>query len=184
MTTLDARVEPLERVVDACAQVIFAGGTIVFPNDTSYCRASDPYRTPENHEPLELLVASPGEFLEYAPGNALAVIASKRLLPGPVTLLVRRPSYVSDGVTAGETTVGLRVPDEPLARAILERAGPLAAAGVQNRTQCEAELVIENGPTRYSSESTIVDLTGRYPRLVREGAVPYARLAELFGLKS
>jgi L-threonylcarbamoyladenylate synthase len=181
MTTLDARVEPLERVVDACAQVIFAGGAIVLPSDTNYCLASDPYRARENHEPLELLVASPAEFLEYAPGNALAMLASKRLLPGPVTLVVRRPSYVSAGVTAGETTVGLRVPDEPLARAILERAGPLAAAGVQDRAQCAAELVIENGPTRYSSESTIVDLTGRYPRLVREGAVPYARLAELFG---
>ena len=59
--------------------------------------------------------------------------------------------------------------------------GPLAVAGVQDRAQCAAELVIENGPTRYSSESTIVDLTGRYPRLVREGALPYARLAELFG---
>lgn len=181
MTTLDARIEPLERVVDACAQVIFAGGTIVFPNDTNYCLASDPYRAPRNHEPLELLVASPAEFLEYAPGNALATLASKRLLPGPVTLVVRRPSYVSDGVAAGETTIGLRVPDEPLARAILERAGPLAAAGVQDRAQCGAELVIENGPTRYGSESTIVDLTGRYPRLVREGALPYARLTELFG---
>jgi tRNA A37 threonylcarbamoyladenosine synthetase subunit TsaC/SUA5/YrdC len=184
MTTLDARVEPLERVVDACAQVIFAGGTIVFPNDTSYCKARDPYRAPENHQPLELLIASPVEFLEYARGNALAVLASKRLLPGPVTLLVRRPSYVSDAVTAGETTVGLRVPDDPLARAILERAGPLAVANVQDRAHCEAELLIENGPTRYCSESTIVDLTGRYPRLVREGALPYARLAELLGLKA
>jgi L-threonylcarbamoyladenylate synthase len=181
MPMMDARVEPLERVVDACAQVIFDGGTIVFPNDTSYCLACDPYRIGALAGPLELLVASPAEFLEYAPGNPLAILASKRLLPGPVTLLVRRPPYVSDDVAAGETTVGLRVPDEPLARAILERAGPLAAASVQDRAQSAADLVIENGPTRYSSESTIVDLTGRYARLVREGAVPYARLAELLG---
>ena len=178
---MDARVEPLERVVDACAEATFAGGTIVFPTDTSYCLACDPYRIQANHEPLELLVASPAEFLEYAPGNALAILASRRLLPGPVTLLVWRPAYVSDDVTAGETTVGLRVPDEPLARAILERAGPLAVARVQDRAQTAADLVIENGPTRYNSESTIVDLTGRYPRLVREGALPYARLAELLG---
>jgi L-threonylcarbamoyladenylate synthase len=181
MPMMDARVEPLERVVDACAQVIFDGGTIVFPNDTSYCLACDPYRIGALAGPLELLVASPAEFLEYAPGNPLAILASKRLLPGPVTLLVRRPPYVSDDVAAGETTVGLRVPDEPLARAILERAGPLAAASVQDRAQSAADLVIENGPTRYSSESTIVDLTGRHARLVREGAVPYARLAELLG---
>lgn len=181
MPTLDARVEPLDRVIDACAQVIFAGGTIVFPNDTSYCLACDPNRVPAAHNPLELLIATPTEFLEYARANPLAILASKRLLPGPVTLLVRRPSYVSDDVAAGETNVGLRVPEEPLARAILERAGPLAAASVKRGDKDAADLVIENGPTRYGIESTIVDLTGRYARLVREGALPYERLAELLG---
>jgi L-threonylcarbamoyladenylate synthase len=181
MTTLDAHVESLERVVEACAQVIFDGGTIVFPNDTTYCLARDPYRVQGNNEPLELLIASPAEFLEYAPGNPLAILASKRLLPGPVTLIVRCPACISDDIAAGATTVGLRVPDEPLARAILERAGPLAATSIQGHTQDGADLVIENGPTRYSNESTVVDLTGRYARLVREGAVPHARLAELLG---
>ncbi len=181
MPTLDARVEPLERVVDACAQVIFAGGTIVFPNDTSYCLACDPNRVPAAHNPLELLVATPTEFLEYAWGNPLAILASKRLLPGPVTLLVRRPSYVSNDVATGESAVGLRVPDEPLACAILERAGPLAVASVEGGDKDACDLVIENGPTRYAIESTIVDLTGRYARLVREGALPYERLAELLG---
>jgi L-threonylcarbamoyladenylate synthase len=180
MAVLDARVESLERVLDACAQTIFAGGSIVFPNDTSYCLARDPYRVEGGVKPLELLLASAAEFLEYARGNPLAVLVSKRLLPGPVTLLVRRPSYVSDNVSAGESTIALRVPDEPLARAILDRAGPLAAASVQH-TQSSADLVIENGPTRYDREATIVDLTGRYARLAREGALPYARLEQLLG---
>ena len=179
--TLDARVEPLERVVDACAQAIFAGGAIVFPSDTSYCLAQDPYRVEGRDKPLELLVASPAEFLEYAPGNALAILACKRLLPGPVTLLVRRPAYVRPEVIAGETTLGLRVPDEPLAIAILERAGPLAVASVQHGAATQADVVIENGPTRYDRETTIVDLTGRYARLVREGALPYERLTTLLG---
>lgn len=191
MPILDARVEPLERVVEACTRVIFAGGTIVFPNDTSYCLACDPYRSQAvdriyatkahpDHKPLTLLVASPAEFLEYAPENPLAILASKRLLPGPVTLMVRRPSFVGDDVTAGNMTVGLRVPDEPLARAILDRAGPLLATSVDG-TQTSADLAIENGPTRYDRESSIVDLTGRHARLVREGAVSYERLAELLG---
>jgi L-threonylcarbamoyladenylate synthase len=168
MTVIDARVDSLDGVVDACAEVIFAGGTIVFPSDTSYCLACDPYRIGPAHNPVELLIATPLEFLEYTRGNPLAILASKRLLPGPVTLLVR------------EVALGLRVPDEPLARAILERAGPLAVESVE-RGEAAADLVIENGPTRYGIESTIVDLTGRYPRLVREGAMPYERLAELLG---
>ncbi len=112
MSTLDARVEPLERIVEACTRAIFAGGTILFPSDTGYCLACDPYRsqavdrvyglkTRPDHKPLTLLVASPAEFLEYAPQNPLAILSSKRLLPGPVTLIVRRPAFVSDEVTAG-----------------------------------------------------------------------------------
>jgi tRNA threonylcarbamoyl adenosine modification protein (Sua5/YciO/YrdC/YwlC family) len=191
MMILDARVEPRERVVEASARVIFAGGTIVIPNDTSYCLACDPYRSQAvdriyaikahpDHKPLSLLVASPAEFLEYAPENPLAILASKRLLPGPVTLIVRRPSFLGDDVTAGYMTVGLRVPDEALTRAILERVGPLAATSVAS-TQTPADFTVENGPTRYDRESTIVDLTGRHARLVREGAVSYERLAELLG---
>jgi L-threonylcarbamoyladenylate synthase len=192
MLVLDARVEPLERVVEACTREIFAGGTIVFPHDTGYCLGCDPYRSQAvdrvytakarpDHKPLTLLVATPSELLEYAPDNPLAILASKRLLPGPVTLIVRRPSFVSSEVTAGHMTVGLRVPDEPLARAILERAGPLAVASVERTAETAADLAIENGPTRYDRESTIVDLTGRRARLVREGAVSYEQLAERLG---
>ena len=165
MQTLDARLEPLERVVEACAQVIFAGGTIAFPSDTSYCVGRDPYRIGDL-EAEAMVIASPAEFLEYAPGNPLAILASKRLLPGPVTLLVR------------ESALGLRVPDEPLARAIADATGPLAVSDV-NRTKIQPDLSIENGPTRYDREASIVDLTGRYARLVREGALPYDRLAAL-----
>ena len=192
MLLLDARVEPLERVVEACRQEIFAGGMIAFPNDTGYCLGCDPYRSQAvdrvyvakarpDHKPLTLLVATAAEFLEYAPENPLALLASRRLLPGPLTLIVRRPSFVSVEVTAGATTVGMRVPDEPLATAILDCAGPLAVASIEHDAKMPGDVVIENGPARYDRESTIVDLTGRYARLVREGAVSYEQLAERLG---
>ncbi|HUN28553.1 MAG TPA: L-threonylcarbamoyladenylate synthase [Alphaproteobacteria bacterium] len=191
MPTLDARAEPIERVVEECAREVFAGGTIVLPSDTGYCLACDPYRSEAvdriyviqgrpDHKPLTLLVASAAEFLEYAPQNPLAILASKRLLPGPLRLIVRRPAFVSDDVAAGAMTLSLRVPDESVARAILERTGPLAATSVPD-TKTPADLAIENGPARYDRESTIVDLTGRYARLVREGAVSYERLTQLLG---
>lgn len=177
--TLDARVEPLERVVDECARVIFAGGAIVLPNDTSYCLACDPYRCGVATEPLELLIASPAEFLEYARSNPLALLASKRLLPGPVTLIISKPAFLAPDVAPGAATIGVRVPDEPVARAILERAGPLAAVAVTNGAAERADLTVENGPTRYEREATVVDLTGRHARIVREGALEPERLAGL-----
>jgi tRNA A37 threonylcarbamoyladenosine synthetase subunit TsaC/SUA5/YrdC len=52
---------------------------------------------------------------------------------------------------------------------------------VEHNSEMAADLVIENGPTRYDRESTIVDLTGRRARLVREGVVTYEQLADLLG---
>ena len=202
---IDARSERIEHVVEECARVIFAGGTIIFPNDTSYGIACDPYRSraidrvygakrrPDN-KPLTLHVATPAEFLEFSRDNPHAILAAKRLLPGPVTLIVRRPVFISDELTAGMPTIGFRVPDEPLARAILERCGPLAvssanpsgAAPYRGGDGAEAELpqadlLIEHGATRYNLESSIVDLTAMPPRVLREGAVSFERLTELLG---
>ena len=201
---IDARTERIEHVVEECARVIFAGGTVIFPNDTSYGIGCDPYRSdaidrvygakgrPDN-KPLTLHVASPAEFLEYARENSHAILASKRLLPGPVTLVVRKPAFISDELTAGLPTLGFRVPDEPVARAILNRCGPLAVSsanpsggtpyrgGGQGSGLPPADLLIEHGPTRYQLESSIVDLTVNPPRLLREGAVSLERLTELLG---
>ncbi len=201
---MDARRETLQRVVDEVADVIFAGGTVIFPTDTSYAIGCDPFATRAvdriyaakgrpDERPLTLHVATPAEFLEYAPGSTLAQVAAKRLLPGPVILLVRKPEFVAHDVAAALQTLALRVPDEPLARAILERCGPLAATTVNapgvaryggegERSMLPgADLLVENGPTHYASESTIVDITGAQARLIREGIVKAQRLVELFG---
>lgn len=201
---LDARATPIEDVIEACARVIFDGGTIIFPNETSYGIACDPYRSSAvdrvyaakqrpDEKPLTLHVATPAEFLEFAPRNALAILAARRLLPAPCIVIVRKPQFISDEVTAGMPTLGFRVPDEPLARAILERCGPLAVTsanasgrpayrgGADHRELPSADLLIENGPTRYEGEASIVDLSGATARLLREGVVKYERLAELLG---
>lgn len=203
-TVIDARTETTADVAEEVARTVFAGGTVIFPNDTSYGIGCDPYRSeaidrvygakgrPDNR-PLTIHVASAQEFLEYAGDNALAVLAAKRLLPGPVILLVRKPAFVSDELAAGLQTLALRVPDDPFARALLDRCGPLAGTTV-NRSDGQrylggddhsmlppADLLVEHGPTRYDRESSIVDLSGPHARLLREGAIPAGRLAELLG---
>lgn len=201
---IDARTESTADVVEEVARTVFAGGTVIFPNDTSYGIGCDPYDfeavdriyaakgRPDNR-PLTLHVASAQEFLEYAGDNALAVLAAKRLLPGPVILLLRKPAFISDELAAGLQTLALRVPDDPFARALLERCGPLAGTTVNRpgRTRYlgdddrsmlpPADLLVEHGPSRYDCESSIVDLSGAHPRLLRDGAVPAARLSELLG---
>lgn len=186
------------------ARVVFDGGTVIFPTDTSYAIGCDPYASVAidrvyrakgrpDARPLTLHVASAAEFLEYAGQTPLTLHAAKRLLPGPTIFLVPKPAFVGDDLAAALPTLALRVPDDPLTQALLERCGPLAATTVnapdgvryQGDTDVamlpEANLLVANGPTRYASESSIVDLTGPQARLLREGIVSAARLAELLG---
>jgi L-threonylcarbamoyladenylate synthase len=201
---LDARTENLDDIVEQVAGVVFDGGTVIFPTDTSYTIGCDPYRSEAidriyvtkgrpDERPLTLHVATPAEFLEYAPDNKLALLAAKRLLPGPVILRVRKPAFVSDELAAALDTVAIRVPDDAVARAILERCGPLAATTANPAsdkrylgdadlsTLPPADLVVLHGATRYDRESTIVDISGPHARLLREGVVTAERLAELLG---
>ena len=201
---IDARVTPAADVAEEVARAVFAGGTVIFPTDTSYGIGCDPYcseaidriyagKARPDNRPLTLHVATPQEFLEYAGDNPLAVLAAKRLLPGPVILLIAKPPFVSDELAAGLQTLAFRVPDEPLSRALLDRCGPLAGttvnrngaaryAGETDRSMLPpADLLVEHGPTRYDRESSIVDLSGSHARLLREGAISATRLAELLG---
>jgi L-threonylcarbamoyladenylate synthase len=201
---IDASAESFERVAEEVAAVVLGGGTVILPNDTSYLIGCDPYRfeaidriyaamgRPDNR-PLTMHVASAGEFLEYATDNSLAVHAAKRLLPAPVIVLIRKPEFISDELAAGLQTLAFRVPDDAFARMIFERCGPIAGTtanprdgarylGGEDRSMLPpADLVVEHGPTRYNRESSIVDLSGTHARLLREGVVSEARLAELLG---
>jgi len=202
--TLDARTNDRGALVEEVARIVMSGGTVIYPHDTSYGLACDPHHLDAvdriylrkgrpDHKPLTLHVASVAELLEYAPGNALAAFVAKRLLPGPVTLVLQRPSYISEELTAGHPTLGLRAPDEPLARAILDRCGPLVVSsanpsgappyrgrGGAERLP-EADLIIENGPTRYDGEAAIVDCTRERPVVLREGVLSFEQIEARIG---
>ena len=201
---IDAAAERLEDVVEDATQTVFDGGTVVFPTDTSYAIGCDPFRNEAvdrvyaavgrpDAAPLTIHLASAQEFLEYARDNQLAMLVAKRLLPGPLILLIRKPAFLGDELTAGLQTVAVRVPDASLAQTLLERCGPLAGTTANPRggkrylgdddvsMLPQADLLIKNGPTPYESASTIVDITGAHPRLLREGAITERRLTELLG---
>jgi L-threonylcarbamoyladenylate synthase len=201
---IDASAASVDEVAQEVARVVFSGGTVILPNDTSYLIGCDPYDyaaidriyaakgRPDNR-PLTLHLATVQEFLEYAGDNSLAAHAAKRLLPAPVILLVRKPAFISDELAAGLHTLAFRVPDDPFARALLERCGPIAGTtanprggprylgGTEYSMLPPADLLVSHGPVRYDSESSIVDLSGTHARLLREGAVSERRLTELLG---
>jgi L-threonylcarbamoyladenylate synthase len=186
------------------ALAVRAGGIAIFPTDTVYGIGCDPSsqaaverifaakRRPVT-KPLSLHFATVAELLGYVAPNPLLERAARAFLPGPLTLIVAKPASLGAFVTRGLETVGLRVPKHALCSAILRASGPLAATsanlsgnpaytGTGLVTELpDSDVVVEDGPTQLRAESTVIDVTGLRPRLVREGAIKLAMLEEILG---
>jgi L-threonylcarbamoyladenylate synthase len=184
-------------------QALQEGQVIVYPTDTVYglgCRMDDEravrrvYRIKNRPltDPLPLLLAEPEQVDECArevPELARRLIT--RWWPGPLTVVLRRSPRVPLVVTGGTDTVALRVPNHPVPRALVRAVGvPLVGTSANSHGMPapvtaqlavfdvgdQVDLVLDGGRTPLGRESTIVDLTGPLPRVIREGAIPAAEL--------
>jgi L-threonylcarbamoyladenylate synthase len=116
--------------------------------------------------------------------------------PGPLTLILRRSAKAGDFVTGGQDTIGVRVPAHPVAQQLLRAFGggiaapsanrfgevsPTTAAHVRADLGKDAELVLDGGPSEVGIESTIVDLSGEEPVLLRPGRITRRELEQVLG---
>ncbi len=187
------------------------GRLVAFPTETVYGLGADATndravaaifeaKGRPSFNPLIVHVATPGdvEALVTVDDRARAVIA--RFWPGPLTLVLpRRPdSPVSLLASAGLDTIAVRLPDHAVARAVIAAAGRPIAAPSANRSgavsptlaQHVAEslgarvgLILDGGPCRVGVESTVLDLSGADPALLRPGGVPVEALEAALGLR-
>ena len=116
-----------------------------------------------------------------------------KFCPGPLTMILAKAPAVPDVVTAGLTTVGVRWPSHPLARALIRAAGPIAAPSanrskhvspttarhVYDDLQGKIPMILDGGTCEVGIESTIVDLTQSIPVILRPGAITLEMLAEV-----
>ncbi len=124
----------------------------------------------------------------------IAARLAARFWPGPLTLVLPRSSRVPDEVTAGLETVAVRVPAHPVALALLEAAGvpvaapsanlfsrpsPTRAAHVLEDLDGRVDVLVDGGATDVGVESTVLDLSGGAPRILRPGAVTLEMLRDL-----
>lgn len=207
--TLPGVPDPHATDVQRAAAILRGGGLVAFPTETVYglgASARDPdaiarlyavKRRPADH-PVIVHLASADDLEAWATGVPPAARAlADRFWPGPLTLVLRRAADVPDAITGGRDTVGLRVPDQPIARALLRALGDGIAAPSANRfgavspTTAEhvraslgddVEAILDGGPCGVGVESTIVDLSDPGgPLLLRAGGVPVEALAEALG---
>ncbi len=203
-------------MVDAAANLL-AGGLVAFPTETVYglgadaCNADAVARIysvkgrPADH-PLIVHIASMdglGDWADDVPGYAISL--ARDFWPGPMSLVVRRSGLAGDFVTGGQDTVGVRVPDHPVALGLLEafvRAGgkgvaapsanrfgnvsPTTAQAVSDELGdylADGDLILDGGPCDVGVESTIIDCTGDVPKILRPGAITAQMIAESTGLE-
>jgi len=190
------------------AEILRAGGLVAFPTETVYglgADASSPaavarlYATkgrPPDH-PVIVHFASADEAFAWAreiPEAARRLAA--RFWPGPLTLILKRSRLAQDFVTGAQDTVGLRVPSHPVAKELLALFGggigapsanrfglvsPTTAAHVREDLGDEVDLVLEGGPSEVGIESTILDLSGSVPVLLRPGQISKKELTDILG---
>jgi L-threonylcarbamoyladenylate synthase len=193
--------EPQPDRIDYIVSCLRKGDIVALPTDTFYGLAVDPvnlhavesiYRlkSRQKHKPLSLLISSLSQAYQLARDSdpRLDMLAD-RFWPGPLTLIVRAGTKLPLRSTANTGNVALRIPDAPIARAVVERFGlPITAtaANLQGASECthaacvrdqigdRIPLIIDGGPTGRSLPTTIVDLSlgdGRF-EILREGAIP------------
>jgi L-threonylcarbamoyladenylate synthase len=149
-------------------------------------------------DPLIVHVASLRDLARVARANPAALRLARRFWPGPLTIVLPKTGSVPDVVTAGLSSVAVRMPSHPLLRRLIRMAGvPLAAPsanpfGYVSPTTAEhvrrglgsrVSHILEGGPSRIGLESTIIDLRDpRRPALLRPGAVTRAQLARALGM--
>lgn len=194
--------------INQAAAMLHAGGLVAFPTETVYGLGADA-RNPEAvsrifavkgrpaDHPLIVHLADAGQLIQWAqkiPEAAWQL--AQAFWPGPLTLILPRLPSVPNAVTGGLDTVALRVPDHPVALALLTafgggiaapsanrygRVSPTSAQDVQEELSDCVDLIIDGGRCPIGIESTIVDLSTTTPRILRPGKIAQQELYRVLG---
>jgi len=195
-----------EAIAEA-AHILQAGGLVAFPTETVYGLGADATngaavarlyaaKGRPRFNPLIMHVADPAAARRLGKFDAAAAALAAAFWPGPLTLVLAKADDcpVAELATAGLETIAVRVPDHPVARALIAAAGrplvapsanrsghvsPTTAAHVAADLNGRIDLILDAGPTRVGVESTIVACTSERPVLLRPGGVARAAIEQV-----
>jgi L-threonylcarbamoyladenylate synthase len=197
----------LEAITHA-ANILHSGKLVAFPTETVYGLGADAHNPqavkriftakgrPPNH-PLIVHIATAQQMNKWAQNIPdVAWKLAHAFWPGPLTLILPRLSTVPDAVTGGLDTVALRVPDHPVALALLSafgsgiaapsanrygRVSPTCAEDVREELKESVDIILDGGRCPVGIESTIVDLSTKTPRILRPGGITLEMLESVMG---
>ena len=203
--------------VKAAAQSLIAGHLVAFPTETVYGLGADAtnetaiakiYKTkgrPADH-PLIVHIASIDAIDQWAQDiSEYAINLARDFWPGPMTLVFNRSDLAKDFITGNQNTVGLRVPNQSIALALLKEFESLGGKGIaapsanrfgavspttaqavkdelENYLDQSNDIILDGGPCQVGVESTIIDCTSQTPQILRLGAITKEMIQESTGL--
>jgi L-threonylcarbamoyladenylate synthase len=203
--------------VKAAAQSLIAGHLVAFPTETVYGLGADAtnetaiakiYKAkgrPADH-PLIIHIASIDAIDQWAQDiSEYAINLARDFWPGPMTLVFKRSDLAKDFITGNQNTVGLRVPNQSIALALLKEFESLGGKGIaapsanrfgavspttaqavkdelENYLDQNNDIILDGGPCQVGVESTIIDCTAQTPQILRLGAITKEMIQECTGL--
>ena len=194
--------------IDRAASVLRSGGLVAFPTETVYglggnaldATASSRIYAAKGRpsdNPLIVHIADKNDLFRLAedvPDTALRL--AEAFWPGPLTIILKKKSFIPDATTGGLDTVAIRMPSHPAAMEMIRRSGVYVAAPSANLSgrpspttadHCTEDLsgridmILDGGPVGIGIESTIVDLTGSAPMILRPGFITREMLTAVIG---
>jgi L-threonylcarbamoyladenylate synthase len=205
---LDVRSGPFEAQTSEAAEVLRLGGLVAFPTETVYGLGADAldsaavelvFKAKGRPSDNPLIVHIHDKRLLDEIARSLSVQArhfADKFWPGPLTLVVEHRGQFPDLVTAGLPTVAIRMPNHPVTLAVIRSLGrpivgpsanlsgkpsPTTAQHVYDDLNGKIDLILDGGPTSIGVESTVVDVTGRAPAILRLGGLPRREIERFAG---
>ena len=195
----------LETAIEAAAQAVQQGQLVILPTDTVYGIGADAFDAAAVQSLLDakgrgrdmpppVLVSSATTLTALATGLAPYVEAlTEAFWPGPLTLVCNQQASLTWDLGDTRGTVAVRMPDHDVALALLERTGPMAVSsanlsGLAAATGAEeaqgmlggaVTVVLDGGPSPKGEASTILDVRGPHPRMLRRGALSVIEIDEV-----
>lgn len=197
-----------QEIIKEAAAIIRKGGLVTFPTETVYGLGADALNPlavvrifeVKNRPRFDPLIVHIADFSSVEKLCSSVDERARKLMekfwPGPLTLVLPKTQVVPDIVTAGLPTVAIRMPAHPVALRLIEEAGtpiaapsanpfgylsPTTADHVREQVGKRVDLILDGGKCPIGVESTVIELTGKEPLLLRPGGLPIEEIEKVIG---